>query len=130
MDRRPGRAVLALSLVLALLAGACAEEEFFSDDPGAASSAGAGGAEVVANIKLTPADNPPFGLAEGTYRLEWASACAKITITITGDTGYTKKKSSPVPQFNTILTGVTAGTYQVAQLEADCTDWTIVVSKL
>lgn len=123
MQRRPTAAVLALSVAVALVGAACTEEE----------ETGAGevtDSEVVSNITLTPADNAPFGLAEGMYRIEWSSTCPKVSVTITGDTGYTKTKSSSIATFSAILTSVPAGTYQVQQTEADCADWAISVTKI
>lgn len=122
MTRRPARLV-AGALALVVVAGglaACEEEEFEA----------ASALPAQESVTLTPAENPPFTLNEGMYRLEWKTACTAVAVTVTGDNGFASEKSSPVPNFSWILPSVPTGTYVVAQTEPSCTDWTISIVKL
>jgi hypothetical protein len=103
----------------------------------AAACGGDGGSEVVSarpvqgKVTVTPETaTTPFALAEGNYRVNWTTACKKVTVKIVGDTGFTKEKSSAIPKFSWIVTSVPAGNYTVIQSEPDCTDWTVAVEKV
>lgn len=112
----------AAALGAALLVAACG-----GDTSGPAATA----APAQDKVTVTPATAAtPFGLQAGTYRLNWTTACAKVGVTITSDSGYNKSKSSGIANFSWILTSVTPGNYTVSQTDAGCADWTIIVEKV
>ena len=103
---------------------------------GACGGDGAGEAASVAppqgKVTVTPETvATPFALAEGNYRVNWKTTdCTKVTVTIVGDTGFTKEKSSAIPNFSWIVTSVPAGTYTVTQTDPGCAVWEIAVEKV
>ncbi len=112
----------AVALGAALLVAACG-----GDVSGPVATA----APAQTKVSVTPATAAtPFALQSGTYRLNWTTACAKVTVMVTSDTGYNKSKASGIANFSWILTSVTPGNYTVSQTEAACTDWTIILEKI
>ncbi len=124
MLARRSRLVLvsAVSAVM-LAAGACG-----GDGAGEAASV----APPQSKVTVTPETaGTPFALAEGNYRVNWKTTdCKKVTVVLTGDTGYTKEKSSTITNFSWIATSVPAGTYTATQTDPACTDWTLAIEKV
>ncbi len=116
--------LVAAALGGALVAGACGGGTTTGGDVTAA--------PVQERVTITPdTAATPFRLQKGTYRLNWkTTGCTGVTVVVQGDTGYQREKSSGVPNFSWILTSVTDGTYTVAQTDAACTDWEILVERV
>jgi hypothetical protein len=121
---RRSRSVLVLVLSAVMLA--------------AAACGGDGGTEVAsarpvqAKVVVTPETaTTPFALAQGNYRVNWATTdCKKVTVKIVGDNGYTKEKSSSIPNFSFIATSIPAGNYTAAQTDPACATWTLTIEKV
>jgi hypothetical protein len=115
----------AVLAALVLAAAACGGGD------GGGGGASQSAAPVQDKVTVTPETvATPFTLAEGIYRVNWVSECTKITLVLTGDTGFSKEKTSTLPKFSWLVTGVPAGTYTLGQTEATCTGWTVIVEKI
>lgn len=115
-----GPSVAALGALL--LAGAC----------GGDGGGGASATPVQGRVTITPETaTTPFVLAKGTYRISWSTTdCAGVTVAITGDTGFTKEKSSKIQTFSWILTSVPDGTYTAQQTDQACAAWELTVERV
>lgn len=124
--RHRGFAVV-VGLIAATLAVAACEEEAGGGDPAVASAAAQQG-EVV----RTPADAAtPFVLSKGLYKVAWATNdCTSLTVRLVGDNGYEREKSSTLPSFSFIATGVEDGNYTVEQTETGCSDWEVTIERV
>jgi hypothetical protein len=98
------------------------------DGTGAAVSA----APVQGKVTVTPETAAtPFALAKGNYRVNWKTTdCTQVTVAIVGDTGFTKEKSSKIPNFSWIVTSVPDGTYTITQTDPSCATWEIAIEKV
>jgi hypothetical protein len=128
--RRLRSGILAGVIGLSLVVGACG-----GPADGGGGGGGGGGAQTPAppadKVVLTPADNVPFALRKGTYRLAWKTTdCSSLSVEIRGDTGYSREKTSTLPAFNMILTSVLEGTYILTQTDPACADWQITIEKI
>ena len=76
-------------------------------------------APVQGKVTVTPETAAtPFVLAKGNYRVNWKTTdCTQVTVAIVGDTGFTKEKSSAIPNFSWIVTSVPDGTYTITQTD-------------
>lgn len=122
--RTPGLAGLTAFAVLVAACGGAEE--------------GGGGAEASARppqvqILVSSADAAtPFELQAGRYKFGWdASACAKVSFTLTGAAqGFTYEKTTLQKRFSSIVSDVPADTYTIAQSEAACTEWSVQIDRL
>ena len=126
--RRP--ALLAGLAAAVLLVGSCGEQT-----PGG----GGGDGEPVsarpaqAKIELTSTDAAvPFELQSGRYKFGWeARECPGVEFTMTGSTqGFVYTKKSAQKAFSAIVSEVPADTYTLAQLNAECTVWTVRIDRV
>lgn len=128
MAARTRTSGLAGLAALAMLVAAC----------GGAEEGGGGGTEASARppqsqILVSSADAAtPFELQAGRYKFGWdASACAKVSFTLTGAAqGFTYEKTTLQKKFSSIVSDVPADTYTIAQTEADCTEWSVQIDRL
>lgn len=125
MHRRQLRfpALSAAALGALLLAGGCGAD---------GGGGGAAATPVQDRVTITPETAAtPFVLAKGTYRLTWSTTdCASVTVAITGDTGFTREKSSKIQNFSWILTSVPDGTYTAQQTDPLCAAWELTVERV
>lgn len=93
---------------------------------------GAAATPVQERVTITPETAATtFVLAKGTYRLSWNTTdCTGVTVKITGDTGFTKEKSSKIQSFSWILTSVPDGTYTIQQTDAACVTWELAIERV
>lgn len=123
--RRTRTGLVAAVLTAVFVVGACGESG--GDGPGDATPVPAQDRVVVTPETI----DQSFRLARGNYRVGWTTTgCSSLTVKIAGDTGYARERTSAVPNFSWILTSVTEGTYQLAQTNADCTTWEIVIERM
>ncbi len=106
-----------------LIAGACG---------GDGGGGGAAATPVQGRVTITPETaTTPFVLAQGTYRITWSTTdCASVTVQITGDSGFTREKSSKIQDFSWILTSVPDGTYTAQQTDPTCAAWELTVERV
>lgn len=124
-DRRSRIGLVAAMLSAAFVVTACGGGG--ADGPGDATPVPAQDRVVVTPETV----DQTFRLARGNYRVGWTTTgCSSLTVKISGDTGYSRERTSSVPNFSWILTSVTEGTYQLAQTEASCTTWEIVIERM
>jgi hypothetical protein len=112
---------------VALLLAACGGD----DTGGGGGAASAGPAQ--AQVTITQADTAtPFQLEPGRYRFGWnAPDCTNVDFTLTGQTqGFTYSKKSSIQKFQSIVSDVPADTYTLAQNDASCTAWTVVLDRI
>jgi hypothetical protein len=80
---------------------------------------------------ITPTSSAPFALTEGIYRVTWkTTGCTSITAVLQGDNGITKEKTSSIPNFSFIATGVEDGTYTLNQTDPSCAQWELEIEKI
>ena len=115
--------LLAGALAAALVLAACG-----SEGGGPAASAGPAQAKVV----IKAGDTAPFSLAEGRYRLTWATeGCKAVSIDLKQQDGsFAYTKESTMPRFSTILVSVPAGAYKLNQTDPGCATWTVTVERI
>ena len=121
-------AVLAVAVVLS--SGACG-----GDGPGADGADGAPGSARPAQAKITlTSDGPltPFDLQAGRYKFGWeARECPGVEFTMTGSTkGFVYTKKSAQKAFSAIVSEVPADTYTLAQVNPECTVWTVRLDRI
>jgi hypothetical protein len=117
----------AIFMLVSLAAAACGGDE--GGGGGGAVSAGPAQEQVT----ITQADvATPVTLVAGRYRFGWdAPDCKGVDFSLTGQTqGFTYSKKSTIQKFQSIVSEVPADTYTLAQNDASCTTWTVVLDRI
>lgn len=123
--RAPRLALAASLAALALTTVACegGTEGGGGDAPSASVASGP--------IVVTPGATGPFPLQGGIYRIGWkTTGCANIVISLQGDSGFQREKTSTIPSQTWVVPGVEPGNYTIAQTDPACADWELNVSRI
>ncbi len=123
--RRP--VFLAGLAAAALLIGACGGE-----DAGAGGGAAASARPAQASVTVPSTDAAtPFALQSGRYKFGWeARECSGVEFTMTGAQGFVYTKKSAQKAFSAIVSEVPEDTYTLAQLNPECTVWTVRIDRV
>ncbi len=127
-NRRP--ALLAGLAAAVFLIAACGGEEPGVDGGGGAPASARPAQE---KVTLTSTDAAtPFQLQSGRYKFGWeARECPGVEFTMTGSTqGFVYTKKSAQKAFSAIVSEVPADTYTLAQVNPECTVWTVRIDRV
>jgi len=130
MSTRTRRPALLAGLAAAiLLVGACGEQTPGGGDDGAPVSARPAQAKI--QIASTEAA-VPFALQAGRYKFGWeARECPGVEFTMTGTAqGFVYTKKSAQKAFSAIVSDVPEDTYTLAQVNPECTAWTVRIDRV
>ena len=115
--------------IVSLAVAACGGDESGGGGGGGAASAGPAQEQVT----ITQADvATPVALQAGRYRFGWdAPDCTGVDFALAGQTqGFTYNKKSTIKKFQSIVSDVPADTYTLAQNDASCATWTVVMDRI